>query len=407
MTDQLIPNIGVYTICKNETKFVRQWVESMYCDGYGADRVYILDTGSTDGTVEKFREVLEELSIPMDWLKIEQKSYDQFRFDTARNNNLEMIGDDADWLDVLVSIDLDETMIPDFWNDLRTVIRNNPNFSRVYYLYAWNHDDNNNPKRVFWYDKIHPVTGCYWKHPVHEELVMGLTDRDPPIYLDENKIYLHHWADQTKSRSSYLPLLELRAEEEPDDIYGLFYLMREYTFSDSASIKALMVANSAYIRLSSTEGVLEDNYECFPFFILAMADIYKNLGMAEDAEHYYKKALAVASYLRQPYISYASFLAYQGEYRMAFFLLDEMEKKVPQKYSTWFETDYNWTWRPMQIRAVAECHAGNYLKAFSTFREAEDMYIKTPIDIAEANFNGFYDDYRWLTDYLGHKEKED
>ncbi len=41
--------IVVYAICKNESGFVDRWMDSMQ----EADRVIVLDTGSTDDTVQK------------------------------------------------------------------------------------------------------------------------------------------------------------------------------------------------------------------------------------------------------------------------------------------------------------------------------------------------------------------
>mgnify|MGYP000955049096 FL=1 len=43
--------IIVYAICKNESKFVNRWMDSMT----EADAVVVLDTGSSDDTVEKLR----------------------------------------------------------------------------------------------------------------------------------------------------------------------------------------------------------------------------------------------------------------------------------------------------------------------------------------------------------------
>ena len=43
--------IYVYAISKNEEKFVDRWMDSLEA----ADAVYVLDTGSTDNTVQKFR----------------------------------------------------------------------------------------------------------------------------------------------------------------------------------------------------------------------------------------------------------------------------------------------------------------------------------------------------------------
>ncbi len=40
--------VCVYAICKNKSKFVRRWVKSMM----EVDEIYVLDTGSTDNTVE-------------------------------------------------------------------------------------------------------------------------------------------------------------------------------------------------------------------------------------------------------------------------------------------------------------------------------------------------------------------
>ena len=397
------PRIGVYTICRNESKFVRKWLDSMYCGGKGADKAYVLDTGSEDNTVQLFADCIKDLGIPEDWLKFETTTYEKFRFDIARNDNLNMIPD-GDNLDALVQVDLDETMIEDFWTDVRNAIAEHPNFKKIHYLYAWNHDTNGNPKRVFWYDKVHPAKYVHWIHPVHEILLVDDPSREGVFRLDENKIYLHHWADGTKSRKFYLDLLELRSEEAPDDIYGLFYLMREHTFSDPSSIKALYAGIRGYTKILG--GGLKDDMDCLPFFAITIGDIYKNLGLKEDAEFYYKRALEFAPKLRQPYISYASFLAYNGRYEPALSLLKDMEANAPSKYSTWYECDYNWTWKPLQIKAVALCWAGKYDEAGAVFRKALSTYITNDTDRAEAKANGFYADYDWLKDYMRQRRRK-
>ena len=43
--------ICVYAICKNEEKFVDRWIKNVK----EADEVYVLDTGSTDNTVQKLK----------------------------------------------------------------------------------------------------------------------------------------------------------------------------------------------------------------------------------------------------------------------------------------------------------------------------------------------------------------
>ena len=86
--------IAVYAICKNEEKFIERFVESVK----EADAIYVLDTGSTDKSVDKFR----SLGVHVECAKI-----DPWRFDVARNKSLEMVPDD---IDICVCIDIDEVM---------------------------------------------------------------------------------------------------------------------------------------------------------------------------------------------------------------------------------------------------------------------------------------------------------
>ena len=43
--------VFVYAICKNESKFVDRWVNSMS----EADGIFVLDTGSTDDSVARLK----------------------------------------------------------------------------------------------------------------------------------------------------------------------------------------------------------------------------------------------------------------------------------------------------------------------------------------------------------------
>ena len=86
----------VYAISKNEEKFVERWVNSMN----EADKIYVLDTGSTDQTVEK----LKELGVI-----VKTKTFNPWRFDVARNFSLDMLPLDTD---ICVCTDLDEVFEP-------------------------------------------------------------------------------------------------------------------------------------------------------------------------------------------------------------------------------------------------------------------------------------------------------
>lgn len=84
--------VCVYAIAKDEEQNVEAWVKSMR----PADHIIVLDTGSTDKTVE----LLSSLGV-----EVHQKNYEHFRFDVARNDCLDLIPDEYN---IRVSIDLDE-----------------------------------------------------------------------------------------------------------------------------------------------------------------------------------------------------------------------------------------------------------------------------------------------------------
>ena len=67
--------ICVYAISKNESKFVDRWYESMK----EADEIYVLDTGSTDDTVEKLKKHN---------IKVTTKIIHPSRFDKQKNQSL-------------------------------------------------------------------------------------------------------------------------------------------------------------------------------------------------------------------------------------------------------------------------------------------------------------------------------
>lgn len=200
--------VVVYAISKNESKFVNRWFNSMS----EADEIYVLDTGSTDETVS----LLNKLGV---YVKVEE--INPWRFDIARNKSLEMVPKDAD---ICVCTDLDEVFDPGWRKKLEDLFKDN---NRCRYNYIWSFDKYGNPAVNFYQEKIHSRNGYTWVNPVHEVLKCDL-EHEKIITTDE--ITLKHYPDNNKSRSSYLPLLELAVKEEPNNDRNMHYLGREYMF---------------------------------------------------------------------------------------------------------------------------------------------------------------------------------
>lgn len=200
--------IIIYAICKNEAQFAERFMAS--CSE--ADGVYILDTGSADGTPELLREL---------GANVQTAKVDPWRFDAARNASLEMLPEDTD---ICICLDLDEVLCRGWREALEAAWTTG--VTRARYTYVWSHTPDGGDGVVFFADKIHARHGYHWAHPVHEVLAADWPENSVTIPA----LRIDHWPDDSKSRGQYLPLLELSVQENPDDDRNMHYLGREYMF---------------------------------------------------------------------------------------------------------------------------------------------------------------------------------
>ena len=313
--------IYVYAICKNESQNVDEWVNSMS----EADGIYVLDTGSTDDTVIKLKNkgvnVLEEKINP-------------WRFDVARNKSLDMVPKDAD---LYVCTDLDERFEPGWRRQLE--MRYSKEYTRVKYTYNWSFDENGNPATIYYLNKIHNKN-YRWKYPVHEVLI---TDKEEIELLIEN-IVLNHYQDITKSRSSYLPLLEQSVKENPEDDRNVHYLGREYMYYGE-NIKCIETLHK-HLKLESA--TWKDERAASMRYI---ARSYKNLNFLEECIMWYQNAIDEAPYLREGYVELAYIYYELGKYQKALDLLDKA-LLIKEKSKSYINEHYAWNYQIYDLYAL-------------------------------------------------------
>ena len=345
--------VCVYAITKNESQFVDRWYESMK----EADAIVVLDTGSTDDTVEKLRS---------HGVTVEVKVIEPWRFDVARNESLKLVPDDCN---ILISTDLDEILEPG-WAD---IIRNNwieGVHERGVYKYSWSHLANGESGRVFRYDKIHS-RNWIWKYPVHELLWntktnTNLYDSEVTLDLFDSGVHLHHFPDYSKPRSSYLPLLELRAEENPDDYYGLIYLAHEY-FYRSKYEKSIETLNKVLTKFIH-ECTSVEEASCYLF----MGDSYAELKKYKESKDSYLKAISIDPSYREPYLNMAKVLETEGSFELAkAYILEGMKKSY--RHYTWLERDASWSYEPYDLLSLACYYSGDKKNALFYAMIASDM----------------------------------
>lgn len=377
--------IGVYAICADEPEeFIDRWLDSMN----GADQIYVLITKKNNHNTTYFQQKAQEERFAGK-LIVKEKEIKPWRFDVARNESLKMV--DPTKVDALICTDIDEVLIPEFWNEYKKAVFEHPDFERIYYKYAWSVDEDLNPITVFWYDKTHQPTTHRWQYPVHESLTPKKGTKFAGTYsLPEDKIYLYHLPDQSKSRGSYLDLLELRVQECPEDLYGLFYLSREYSFVQNWK-KAIAVGTQLYCSLTKEN----DDQLMFPALCAHLGRCYTQLDLQEDAEYWLKKGITSDTTFRDNYICLAQLYAHSNRPMQALQLMDEALQKTVH-HTDWRTIEAYWrTWKIYQIIGDAYCWLQEYEHAATFFQMAiED--IKTKADENTAAQEGFYADVAFL-----------
>ena len=264
--------VCVYAISKNEEKYVDKWVKSMS----EADEIYVLDTGSTDDTVNMLKEK---------GVIVKEKIIKPWRFDVARNLSLEMVPDDTD---ICVCTDLDELFI-EGWRDI--IEKKYKKGYRVNYTYNWHINDKGNPDVTFYLNNIHPKNNYYWHHPVHE--VLTCKEKEKTITI--NDIVLNHYPDVNKSRKNYLDLLELSVKEDPEDDRNMHYLGREYMYYGKY-IECIDTLKK-HLKLKSSTWNLERASS-----MRFIGRSYYYLNNIEEAIFWYKSAIKEAPNLRDGYV---------------------------------------------------------------------------------------------------------
>jgi len=331
--DVLKPQIAVYGICKNESKFIKRCYESIQ----EADFIVFCDTGSSDETFTQLVRFVEERTeshgherdlqfhydhsghlrgASTNTMRVVKLHVDPWRFDDARNAALCLVPED---IDMCVSIDADELMDTPNWRellieeiekDLQEIGRPRDRYHHRFES-IWDWHGAGTQISSHWHERIHNRHGYQWKLPVHEVLVK--INRQAEIIKWLGGIKMVQKPDPLKDRSTYLPLLEqaLREDSTRWKLYSFYAadLLKVGRFDDAlrAYEKALECPNADRGFLHAqvagafqTAGALNDAAQ---HMVRAIAEspasreyktyaarIYKQAGMLAEARSYVMQA---------------------------------------------------------------------------------------------------------------------
>lgn len=336
----ILKKIGVYAICKNEKQFIKRFYDSVK----EADYILIGDTGSTDGTLEELKKY------PID---VKELHIDPWRFDKARNALLDLMPED---IDICISIDLDEVMDENFKEKILNAWKDDT--TRLSYPYIWRIREDGVPLVSFYINKIHARHGYKWTHPVHEVL----TPLDTEVITPCEELLVKHYPDDTKPRSSYLPLLELSVEEDPNDDRNMHYLGREYMYYEKWD-----ECIATLIRHLNLKSATWKDERCASMRFISRA--YLALGRPMEARMWLELAIKEAPHTREPWVEMA-FLEYnEKNFPKVIDNLKETEK-IKEKNPHYINEQFCWDGTIEDLMSIAYSRLGDFEKALYYIDEA-------------------------------------
>jgi glycosyltransferase involved in cell wall biosynthesis len=313
--------IAVYTIALNEEQFVYRWSDS----AIEADYRFILDTGSTDNTVVIARGA---------GVHVEQWRPEVWRFDEARNKSLEFLPDD---IDICIALDMDEILLPGWREGLEKL---SDSITRPRYKYVWSWNEDGSEGLVYGGDKIHRRHGYEWKHPVHE--VLKAKESESQEWVEGLEI--HHYPDSTKSRSQYLPLLELAVQEDPFDDRNQFYLAREYYFNGKH--EQAYYHFSRHLELSGWAPERAASYRYMAKTGFGNSYKYLHAAVGEDPSR------------RESWVALAQYYYEQADWLSCRYS-SQMALRITQKPLDYLCEADAWGWLPHDLMAISCHHLGD------------------------------------------------
>lgn len=350
--------IAVYSISKNEEKFVERWIKS----AEEADYIVLADTGSTDKTVELAKKYEPKVQVYNIYIS-------PWRFDLARNASLALLPADAD---ICICLDVDEVLVPG-WRAEIEKLWNIEKTTRLRYGFDWGHGI------VFQYEKIHARKGYRWHHPCHEYPVPD--GRIKEVYAQTDKVLVKHLADPTKSRSQYMGLLELSVKEDPKCPRNAFYYARELTFN-----RRWAEARDALIRYLDMPEANWLNERCYAMRLLGQS--FDNLGKPAEALKWYRRACAEAPYTREPWVDLATACHHRKLWHECYSAAQNA-LAITDKAKVYTCDPTAWGSKPYDMAALAAYNLGLYDKALLYGREAvalepNDKRLQSNVSFYEA-----------------------
>ena len=297
-----------------------------------ADYIVIADTGSTDGTPERFR----ELGAMVFDIKVVP-----WRFDLARNVALSLVPNDVD---ICLSIDIDEQLQPGWRAALEAEwIARDGKISRISYPYTWSWRADGTPDMVFYLDKIHHRKNYIWKHHCHETIYH--CSSEPEYFIRMHNLEVHHHPDPSKSRSQYFHLLEAAVREDETNDRMRYYYARELLYH--GRYQEAIIEFEKHLSLPKATWNDERAMSC-----IHIAKCYENLGNNEASMVWAKKATSEKPNARETWLEVARVGYRLNDWHTCFWGASKC-LSIPEKTTSHLSNSACWGAEPYDLASIS------------------------------------------------------
>ncbi len=316
MTSMNKPNWSVVLIAKNEELTLPRLIGSLKEFQKRGGEILLLDSGSTDKTVEvatglgcKVHAVGDKFRIKIDKdladninskfivdgeAPVVREGESLFDFASARNYIAEFASND-----MVATPDCDEIYTKFDLDKVYEVIKNGA--EQLEYEFVFSHDEFGNPVIKFRHCKFYNRKKLKWVGIIHEVL-QGQT---VPIYLGEDVIFLQHYQNEKTNRSGYLKGLAIDCFKNPDNDRNSHYFAREMMYLGRFKSAIKEFKNHISMNRWPTEAAQS---------MMLIGDCHNHLGDYDEMLKWYSKSIE-KEVRREPFMRLAEYYFHRKMYK--------------------------------------------------------------------------------------------
>lgn len=379
------PKFDIVAISKNEEKHIPKMMSSLKEFQERGGNVYILDTGSTDNTVEvakslgcKVQSVGDKFRITIDKeladkingkflvegeAPVVKEGDTLFDFASARNHSVSFTEQD-----IVSTMDCDEAFTSFDIDKINEFIEQG--YDQFEYNFVFSHDQFGNPFIKFKQSKFYNKTKTKWVGVIHEVL------QGPAklIYVPEEVIKLEHYQNIETNRTGYLKGLALDCFNNPNNDRNSHYFAREMMYCGRFKSAIKEFKNHISMGRWGTEAAQS---------MLYIGDSYKHLGDFDEMIKWYMKSVEKEA-RREPLMRLAEYYFSKGMYPQVV-LYAEAALTITQlpfysNHQPYYENI------PHELLYIAYWWLGNKEKSKEHWQKAIGMKPTHPRYISDAQF---------------------